>query len=270
MSLSIKQECSYAGNDWWRWAVWLEGSAADLRAVREVVYTLHPTFPNPVRHVDTRENGFRLESAGWGEFELYAEILFKDGRKERRSHWLKLDYPAESSATPARRPARRGASPSSRATAPFRQPHEAAGETPPRRVFVSSSVADVTLARALREAFTRAGFAVLSTEDAATGMPWERFLAETLRQADVFIFVLSCRPSLWMSREIEAATRRKGARILPVITADDVQLPDELRRFSPFQVRGESDVQAIARVVEAAAGGGESAGGAAHVEPAPA
>jgi hypothetical protein len=57
-----------------------------------VVYTLHPTFPNPVQVMDNRRTGFKLESAGWGEFEIHLQIAHKNGEIRERKHWLKLAY----------------------------------------------------------------------------------------------------------------------------------------------------------------------------------
>ena len=76
MSLKVKQETTYKGKDWWQWAVWLDGSANELDKISHVVYTLHPTFPTPVRRVDNRKEKFRLDSAGWGEFEIYMDIVY--------------------------------------------------------------------------------------------------------------------------------------------------------------------------------------------------
>lgn len=93
MALIIAQDYKYLGNDHWKWSAWIEGPAKELDKVESVTYNLHPTFPNPVRRVDSRKNNFRLESAGWGVFMLYASVLRKDGSIERLKHYLELPYP---------------------------------------------------------------------------------------------------------------------------------------------------------------------------------
>jgi transcription initiation factor IIF auxiliary subunit len=92
MGLEIEQDFQYQGEDWWRWWVWLEGSDEDLDAVQEVTYILHPTFPNPVRTIRSREDKFRLETSGWGTFTIYAKVLHKDGEVSDLQHDLILRY----------------------------------------------------------------------------------------------------------------------------------------------------------------------------------
>ena len=91
MSLKIRQDSAHQGGNWWKWSVWIEGGPREMAAVDHVVYTLHATFPDPVRTVRNRRTGFRLESSGWGEFELYARIVSRDGKIHQRKHWLTLD-----------------------------------------------------------------------------------------------------------------------------------------------------------------------------------
>lgn len=69
-NLQVRQESEYIENDKWKWSVWLEGPDDQLDAIESVVYTLHRSFPNPVRTVSERANGFRLESTVWGTFTL--------------------------------------------------------------------------------------------------------------------------------------------------------------------------------------------------------
>jgi transcription initiation factor IIF auxiliary subunit len=91
--LKIKQNSEYVSEDWWRWSVELEGPKDELDAVECVVYRLHPTFPKPVRRVLDRATNFRLETAGWGGFTIYATVRFTDGREVSLEHELELYYP---------------------------------------------------------------------------------------------------------------------------------------------------------------------------------
>ena len=91
-SFQIQQSEKYEGDDWWQWAVWLEGSDDDLNHVESVEWTLHPTFPNPIRRKTDRTNKFKLETAGWGVFPIRARVKTKEGQEYVLTHQLKLHY----------------------------------------------------------------------------------------------------------------------------------------------------------------------------------
>ena len=77
----------------WNWTVFIQGTEHDLAMVQCVEYTLHRTFPNPVRKVCARGKGphaFALSTAGWGTFEIQIHVLLVDGRTMRLSHQLKF------------------------------------------------------------------------------------------------------------------------------------------------------------------------------------
>jgi len=232
MSIGIVQETRYRGNDWWQWSIWLDGTEAELDRIDHVIYTLHPTFPTPVRRVEDRATCFRLDSAGWGQFEVYAEIVMKDGTREPHKHWLKLDYP-----TPSKRSA-----PSRRA--------EVKGELGKRpSVFLSSSVADVSLASALRKALTAADMDVMTFEDLASGLPFGKSVELFLRQAVAAVFLISERPSPFLGREIEAALARQVAVIVPVLVGPDALLPEELSGFEGIRVNDITEIESVAQQI---------------------
>lgn len=89
----VEQGYNYAGEDYWYWWVWIEGSAADLDKIDNVVYNLHYTFPDPVKTITTRENKFRMATAGWGTFTIYIRLNFKDKSVIEMKHNLQLQYP---------------------------------------------------------------------------------------------------------------------------------------------------------------------------------
>lgn len=93
--LKVCQDSRYVGDKTWEWAVWLEGSQEQLDAIENVVYTLHRSFPNPVRTITDRSTGFRIESSGWGTFTIYVEVIRKDGDRIALEHELELNYPEE-------------------------------------------------------------------------------------------------------------------------------------------------------------------------------
>jgi YEATS family len=102
--LNILQDQIYRGDDWWDWNVWLEGQPAELDAVKEVVWHLHPSF-TPAKVIQrNRSQKFRLSTSGWGTFEIKAELIKKDGGGEIVTHELQLTYPYDEETTPPAKP----------------------------------------------------------------------------------------------------------------------------------------------------------------------
>ncbi len=81
------------GTGLWRWTVFLEGPPETLDQIRCVEYTLHPTFPNPVREVCDRgkgKQGFAHTTTGWGTFEIGIRVFLRSGQVQRLSHQLRF------------------------------------------------------------------------------------------------------------------------------------------------------------------------------------
>jgi NTE family protein len=94
--LRLEQGSEYEGSDRWRWWIWLDGPTAEFEKVDHVIYTLHPSFPAPVRTVSDRKTRFRLETAGWGTFTIQATLVGKEGYPdEYLEHELVFEYPEE-------------------------------------------------------------------------------------------------------------------------------------------------------------------------------
>src|SRR5687768_16005328 len=122
MSLEICQEATPRGEGWWDWSVWIDGPPEELDRVEKLVYRLHPTFPDPVKVVQDRSTAYRLDSSGWGEFTIQADIHYRDTRESRRLfHDLKLEEESRGVEEPPKRP----------------------------EVFLSFSIADAKMAEAL-------------------------------------------------------------------------------------------------------------------------
>lgn len=82
-----------AGRGWWNWTVYIEGKAEDVNQIQCVEYTLHPTFPNPVRevcHRGTDPHAFPLSTAGWGTFQIQIRVFLKNGRVQMLTHYLRF------------------------------------------------------------------------------------------------------------------------------------------------------------------------------------
>lgn len=91
--MEIAQDDRYKGNDWWYWSVWIEGSEEELDNVDHVIYFLHSSFPNPKRVITDRSTKFRLDTGGWGVFQLRAKVVKKDKSESTLTHYLRLEYP---------------------------------------------------------------------------------------------------------------------------------------------------------------------------------
>ena len=90
MNLQLENSWKYVGDDHWKWKAYLVGS--DLEQVKYVEYVLHPTFSPEVVRVRDPNEGFFMETNGWGTFELKAIIHFKGGGKTTLTHDLALEY----------------------------------------------------------------------------------------------------------------------------------------------------------------------------------
>ena len=73
--MRIAQDFKYQGDHWWKWWIWIEAPEQDLDQIDHVVYTLHSTFPDPVRTVKDRASKFKLSTGGWGTFRVYAKVF---------------------------------------------------------------------------------------------------------------------------------------------------------------------------------------------------
>jgi transcription initiation factor IIF auxiliary subunit len=73
------------GRPYYTIQVRLEADSPELmQRVLKVVYHLHPTFPNPDREISDRESSFELTTAGWGQFNLSADVYFEDNSQPLR------------------------------------------------------------------------------------------------------------------------------------------------------------------------------------------
>lgn len=82
-----------ASDNRWDWTVFIMGSEEDMDRVQCVEYTLHPSFPDPVRTVCERGKGlhaFPLSTNGWGTFRIQIRVLLKEGDPVVLSHQLKF------------------------------------------------------------------------------------------------------------------------------------------------------------------------------------
>lgn len=95
--LSAANSSRYVGNGRWDWTVFIKGPPEILKNVSCVEYTLHPSFPKPIRKVCSlgdKDYPFGLSSNGWGVFEISIKVVFKNGDVRPLKHMLSFDTPA--------------------------------------------------------------------------------------------------------------------------------------------------------------------------------
>lgn len=88
--VSFNNTATYRGDGRYDWTVYVDADAVTLAKIRSVQYTLHPSFPNPVQTVTNRQTKFALSANGWGEFTIYAKVVFTDGTTGNYSYRLNL------------------------------------------------------------------------------------------------------------------------------------------------------------------------------------
>lgn len=90
--ITTKNTSRYMGEGRWDWSVFIVSDDKNLEEVKCVEYTLHPTFPKPVRMICNRGStpgrGFFLNSNGWGTFNVGIKVIFKDGDVRYLKHQL--------------------------------------------------------------------------------------------------------------------------------------------------------------------------------------
>lgn len=89
--LYLKNTATYSSGRY-MWTVYLAGADSSLNNVSYVEYTLHYSFPKPVQQIYERGTrcAFPLSSNSWGEFEIKAKIVLKNGEVRYLKYWLDL------------------------------------------------------------------------------------------------------------------------------------------------------------------------------------
>ena len=87
----VENTAEYMDSGRYEWTVFLVAENPVLETIDYVEYTLHPSFPNPVRISHDRDTNFAISSSGWGESNVYIKIVFRDGRKMHTKHKLSLE-----------------------------------------------------------------------------------------------------------------------------------------------------------------------------------
>ncbi len=78
--------------DFYDWCVFIDEDINTINSIKLVEYTLHPTFPNPVRIIENRNDCFALYSYGWGTFDLRIKVELNNGSINALKYPLKLEF----------------------------------------------------------------------------------------------------------------------------------------------------------------------------------
>ena len=82
--IMIDNEASPTGKKgYYNWKVFVVAEPVVLNTIREVVYTLHPTFSYPIQTVkaNTQNRNFSYSASGWGEFDIKVKIVYNDRKR---------------------------------------------------------------------------------------------------------------------------------------------------------------------------------------------
>lgn len=230
MNIKVKQRSDRVSSNRWSWAVWLEGPETELDRIKSVVYQLHETFPNPVRMITDRASKFILKSAGWGEFMIYINVEYRDGAVKKLYHWLQLG--SEAGSKEVERPG-----------------PKLKGEV--LTVFVSSGLADSELARRIKDALSRQGMKVLSSDEVAVGSEVQASLSKMLEQADLGVAVISAQTSAYVEAEVEEM-QRANTPVIPLLRREsegEYPIPPSVRELKGVPVDESSDPDGLAREI---------------------
>ncbi len=101
--ISAANTSKYLGGGRWEWTVYINAPQPVLQDIQSVEYTLHPTFPDPVRRVNgigDPRHPFGLTTNGWGTFEIPIRVAMKDGSVRSLRHTLSFVAPPVDQALP--------------------------------------------------------------------------------------------------------------------------------------------------------------------------
>ncbi len=87
--------------EYYKWLTFVDEPREKLQEIQSVLYTLHPTFPEPNQVRTNPNDNFALETGGWGEFNILVTVRYKDGREEHTQYHLNLSKPWPKESQPA-------------------------------------------------------------------------------------------------------------------------------------------------------------------------
>jgi hypothetical protein len=183
---------------------------------------LHPTFPKPVRVVRDRASRFKLESSGWGEFSLTAQLVLANGKTESLERWLRLEGREE-------------------------QPDDRSRRRP--RVFLSGSAVGIGRAfiNKLGAELHSQGVDLVTADDVS--IVSESAVAESpgsaVSASDVIAVVVSRGYANTAQSDVAAAKANQKV-LVPILLGPSVTTPAALSDLTPIHVNNENQAAQVA------------------------
>jgi hypothetical protein len=225
LQLRLKNSSVWQGTDRWKWSVWVDGKQESIEQVDRVEYILHPTFPDPVRLVTDRASNFKLNSKGWGEFMIHANVVTKTGRTLRLNHWLKLSG---------------GKSLGERESRQTEKPS----------VFLAYSKVDYPLAAELSRFLEARGLEVLSENQLKPDEPIMSAVRSLIGRADAVLALIAEEPSSWVLNEISEAEKQQ-IPIVPMLLGKETILPPSIANKQPLHIENPQDRRQVEEAIDA-------------------
>jgi len=220
MTLRLMNDSKPIKDSRWRWAVWVEGPAQELDQVKVVRYTLHPTFPDPVRTVTDRGSKFRLESSGWGEFSIMAHLTLTDDRVESLERWIRLQGREE-------------------------EPGDVSRRRP--RVFLSGSGIDRSFLSLVREELHKQDVDVITSDDVSisAASSASESSSNAVSSSDVVAVVLSRGYANTAQHDVAMARARQKI-VVPVLLGPNATTPSALADLEFVHAESEGQSSKVA------------------------
>lgn len=217
MRLQTRASAAKDQTGWWKWSVWVEAEPTTLKKIMQVTYTLHPTFPDPVRVVQGAARKFRLDSGGWGEFMIHAVVEMRGGAKKKLSHWLRLSDEAPAKTPRPRKGSRRVAGPPSGLD-------EVEGAP---RVLVLHALREALVADGIARHLEKASIRVDTSRDLNPKLPFKISLERALSGAAAAVVVIGKEMPSDLLGGIDIVLNAK-VRVVPVVVGI-AKMPPALR-----------------------------------------
>jgi hypothetical protein len=225
MTLKIAQEAEYIGDGRWKWAVWIDGTPAELAAVDTVAWQLHPTFPEPLRWTSDAATRFRLEAIGWGTFTV-AATLYNEKGQPAGPLYHELEFPSA------------GGQEAGQKGADHKEQRE-------KRVYIAGSIREGAVIESLRKNLLARGVDVdTALDDARPGTDWQEAMQSTIRHADAVVVVLRGPGAPYAQQEVELV--RSGAKLVIPVMIGEAELPAAMQSFQALHIDNGEELDAPA------------------------
>jgi len=226
MTIRICQSSEQVSEKHWKWSVWLDGPGDDLDKIKSVIYQLHSSFKNPLRETKDRDSGFRLDSAGWGQFMIYLTLFHHDGSSEKRHHWLRFGENA----------------PSKELQDQLGVPLVGGAPT----AFLSYSIADTAAAMMIRKNLEQKGITVLDASTVSDESSLDDSIENMIDRSDFGVSIISDLNSNWVDQDMQIMQSRE----LPVLQVYTDSISDKKNLDLKVNPVGKAESSRLASLID--------------------